>query len=996
MAKERYFTGFEDGATYAYGVLGTPFVRGDGTARTGDFQLTQYAPGVGVISAINRPLATTYTCSTNGAMVRVRMQVAIRLRQHFSFEDQIFGFGDNVVGVPGPVVRCSATTTGLLKASIPNQVGTPVATTSKALQLNTLYVCRLEATWQRNDAGADPMFVSIQVYEADTMDDETPVLYTQAQGSGSGNIGTFSLDGLPHLGSGQPAARIVDFDDWWYAIGSDADASSPDLDWPLGSRVQAVPITAQGTQAQFTGNYLLCREIPHDPTTVVNEQTATGSGLQTTFRHKTAAELGLIPIGQLANSGDAEDQAAAPPFSGLPVPEGLSDAAQTYMAVPQDNTLPTPTISSIAPVAGAGSYNVGVFVRAFTIEWRSTGAGMSPVCGPLSASQYISAAQYPNFAANVVVSFGANTPADRFLDPSSPGTSAYRRYGLGLLVTNAYSNRAGSALMNPFPGSPNTTNLLTFDSRVVPNNPFGQLVALFGVGTPGGTTPPYDFTNPAQRPASVTFRLSQAIQSGGGGGVGEGFTTVSQWRYVFRAPSLVQDADKPVVAAFKVLVQAKRSAGSGTDNILLGGATHSIPISAAYGLADQWAIDWTERTADEFDALQFGFATTSGTATQLGNCLAEVLTAGPCTRKSAGRGQYQHQVGLIVPNGSYQTIPVDFTDAAGEPVAPSFVLVKHVRVGTSRTGAYKAWWMGGTLCGRAHGTLTNTPDSVAIMLLEPGGFLVGPSPYVNEAGSVYVYLAVYDGGQDTVNDAYFVTGSYERQSNLDPDVTVELGVPQLFQPSWTPDVVFIFGSSQVEFSEGMTAPSSDIFNVTGLSAQGVTAVANGTFTTGTAVAVSTQGQYCYFAYRFDPGGLLQQVFQDGFFAGTGGNLTIPTNFRAALLSLDHPQAGYDGRFKSDAGSSAALSTPWTGPPEVANNITAINDLSFDVGDLASVAGENSYWLAWKVNARIGNSGSSNLPPPGDPGDDDPGDDICAGGGMKMPPGTTGAHGCTAC
>lgn len=995
MAKERYFTGFESGQTGEFNTFTGGQLVGDATARTGDFYLSHYTPN-GAGNLVSRALQNVYNAPGNGDTVRCRMQVAV-LQDMFptTITQQSFGFGTGVSGAPAQDIRVYLQPTGLFTVQHSASNSGPSASTSTPIQLGVWYVCRLDWTYQRNNAGADPYTFVLQVYLGSTMDDEVPTLVTSCQSSGSFALTDFTMIGAPSLGSQNSILRIAKYDDWWWSIASEGDVTTPDLNWPTGSRIQTVPITGQGSLAQWVGNYLLAREIPI-LTDAGNEQTATGAGLQTTFDHQTAAELGLIPIGQLATGGTPAEQAEAPPFTGGAPFDAYSIGAFSLFSHPVDSAIPVPTITSIVATAGAGSYNVGVFVRPFTIEWRSVTGGMQPVCSEFGASQFISAAQFPNFAANVTVAFHAATLQDRFLDPSSPGTSPYRRYGLGLLVSNAYANVAGSSLLDPVGPVFVTTNLLTYDSQPVLNNPFGNLVAMFSQLTPNGTSPPYAIENPQVRASSVEFRLRQPIQ----GGVSASLTSAPQAfteivQYVFAAPSQIDDADKPVVAALKVIAQARRVSGTANEHILIAGVDYPVSVNTGYG-TPRVAFDWTERTAAEFDALEFGFETTSATEVRLGNILAEVMTAGPCTTKSPGQGQYQHQVGSFVANGTYQEIPVAFTDALGNPVAPSFVMVRKVRGGLGRPGCYRAWWMGGTIA--ASTTALFDPDSTAILLLQPGSFLVGPSIVANEAGGTYAFLAVYDGGQDTVNDAYFMTGSFLRQGTADPDKVVEIAVTDLFAASWIPDVVMVFGTQTVLKSRALVSPDSDAFNTTGLITTGVTALGDKTITTGTSTIVATLGQYGYFAYRYDAGGLLAQVFQDGSFAGTGGVLNIPTNFRGALIALDHPQVSYDGRFKSDAASTAGQSTPWGGGSEVANNITTINDASFDVGALASVVGQTSYWLAWKIDARLGNGGSSILPPPGGGGGGagPPSDNICAGGGLKLTPGSANGNGCVQC
>lgn len=986
MAKERWFTGFEDGlGSDLQNTAGTIIADARWPARTGDFFGSQYGPQGLATLFYRRVLTFTPDAPNNGDIVIAREQVAFRIRMAVTSNGRLCGFNRVRLQQNG--------TTGALfidGVDFGTVAGTFVPT------LGTWYVARVHLQYQRNNAGNDPFQATVQIFDGASMDSDAPQLLTTLTFTGAVAMATFTVTATIDLGEPASArARIWDFDDWWISVADGADAdlvSNTDLAWPTGSRIQKVPITAQGPQAGWTGGFQLVQDVPNS-SVAANEQTSASAGLQTTFQHQTAAELGLVPVGQT----DPTVPDSARPFTGLAVPDGLSSGASTYFTIPQDPSIPVPVVQSFTLTAGAGSFTNGVWMRAFTIEWRSqSGGAMIAAISDFTAPVFFSATAAPNFAALIQVAFNAATPADRFLDPANPGTSQYRRYGLGVLITNA-SNARG--LLNPatdtlnLPGSQtNTTELEAFGGpNAIDAGLWSPIVALFSTLTPNGTLPPYAATNPSVRPSTISFSLSSPRPSGTSGSS----TATNLFGNIFQPPASAAVTPKPVAAAMKVYAALKRTAGSGTDQILLDGVAHNVSSNTVYGgpSEDQFAIDWTERTAAEFDAVVFGAQSGAAAATQLGNCIGEVMTAGPCPGRSTGYGQYQQKVGIYVSNAGFQTIPVGFLDAFGNPVAPSAVFVK--RIGVAATpGAAKAWWMGGTSSVAINGVAL---ESISIMALTPTGFTVGPANSANGAAATYAYVAMYDGHEDTVNDAYLVAGAYQRQGVADPDMIVEMPITNLFAASWVPDVVWVLNAGTVVRTPQMVAPNSLDFTATGLVTTGVTALGDRAFTTGALSNVSGGGQHAFFSMKFDAGGLLATLFQTGSFAGTGGVVVVPTNFSAGFLMLDHPAAAYTGRFRSAAGNAGNNSVPWPGGAVTTTDITAIGLLDFTVGATASVVGQTSYWLAWKADGAIGNTGGSTLPPVGDPDDGPPTDsDLCGGGGMHLPAGTLGESGCTAC
>lgn len=990
MAKERWFTGFEDANPYELSSA-SGVIMCDATARTGDFMARIWNPNsVGAIN-FSRALSAVYDCPSNGTTVLMRMQVAFRVNDIYpASRAQIFGFGNGTSTFPNQSAVCMQNADGTLDIESSN--AGPLHT-NFAPVFGKWYVGRLEYRYTRG-ASNTSFTLSLKIYDGandyiiQSGPRATPVVGQTTQ-TGVATFSAWAISAAPQLRQATSIAQKIDYDDWWYAIGDQADASSTDLNWPTGTRVQAVPITGQGTSAAFTGDFRLAWDTPNSAV-AGNEQTATVAGQTTTFLHQTAAELGLIPVGDLADA-TAADQAEAPPFSGLPAYEGITSGARTYCEVAQDLSLPTPNISQFQLTAGGGQFNSGVWVRAFTIEWRSQGASLIAVAGPMTAPVFFSAAAAPNFSALVDVTFNAATPQDRFLDPNNLN-SGYRRYGLGLIVTNASNDRG---LLNPFTNATgvagtqtNTTNLQTYGGPgAIDAGAWGSLVALISTVTPNGTQPPYANTNPGTRPNTVTFMLSSPKPSGTSGGP----TTTNLFGPIFLAPqNSAADVDLTIAEAIKVVAAMQMSVGSLNNDILIGGVATSVAVTGTFGgsTRSQFALDWTNRDAAAFDALQFGARAGVGIAAtlRLGQCIAQVLTSGPCTRRTVGFNQYQHHCGIYTGNGAIQEIAVGFK--------PTVIIIKKPLNVAPSAGQLKSWWMGGTQSWTIDGVGVSL--STGIQKITDTGFIVGPDSSVNGNTSQYAYVAIRDGSEDTINDAYCITGSYYRQSTTEADQTVELPIVLNFAANWIPDVVLGLTTTVLKTPD-MAPPNSDAFNTTNLTVQGVTAVGDRTYTTGT--LLSQNAQHAYVAWRFDTAGLLEQVFDYGSFAGTNGAQTIPVNFMPELVFADTVQNTQSGRWRSRQIQTGANSTPWGGGNNTTIDITALGALSFDVGTGLSATGFQTYWLAWKLDGAIGNTGSTNIPPPSDTGDPTtpPDDDLCGGGGMHLPVGSDiGTTGCTAC
>ena len=993
MAKERWFTGFEAGEAHDLNVVNSAFpsrIVCDATARTGDFHFQVYHPNATAVAIrCTKTLTGSFTCTNNGDRVLARMQIGVWVSQYPGATIQLYGWSTGGTVAPAQDARVYLNTDGTVAVQTAASIAT-IATVNSGfrLALNRWYILRLEFTYQRNDAGTDPTSATIWIYDGATMDaPDGPVVLAQATCAGAIAIASFAMLGSPTLGTALStvSARIIKYDDWWYSIADGADAdplTNPDLAWPTGSRIAPVLITRQ-VASTWTGGFDLVREVPNSAV-AGNEQTATGAGLSSIFGHQTAAQLNLIP------PSEASPLDPPPPFTGAIAPigsggiDGFSSMGGLYFGVDavtggHDAAIPVPSALSVTPTAGGGQYSGGVWVRAATLKLRSVGGLNTYRTSPWTAAQYVSSDAYPNFSLDITATLNAATPADGF----EAGTNGpYVRYGIIVLVTNAFS---GAGPFDPSTG-PWTGLSVSGGEGVLDASPFGSLVALCAAQI--NVWPPYPSTNPGARPLTFTFpSLTSPRQQSLGG--------ASAWIAVFRAPTTTGSAHLPVCAAIKVYANLKRTVTTGNDNILIDGVATSVPSGTVYLTSDslQTAYDWTEKTQAEFDALTFGVQTGSAIATQFGNILAEVMTAGPTLPRSNVVSIYRQKAGSFLSNASFQTISCGFR--------PSYVFVKRSGV-TAAAGALKCWWMGGTLSWTINQIVQ---ESIAIMDLTDDGFVVGPSNSANGAAATYAYVAVADGVQDVNNGAYAITGSYFREATTESGV-VPIGFPLAFVPTWTPDFVWINGGTGVVKTPEIAAGSALLLSSGGaLVADAITALGDGSFTIGTNTVVGNAGQYPFIAMRSDAGGLLASVFDTGTFVGTGANLDVPLPFTPELTVAAKPGGGYTHRWRSTSGHAGTNSVPWPGGAVTATDIIAIGASQFTAGTTLSLLGVTGYWVIWKGDGSFGTLGDTDIPPGdggggggggGDTLDPNAPPDICSGGGLKLFPPSASGTGCVKC
>lgn len=886
---ERYFFGFEDGEGNDLSVKSVGIIA-DGTARSGDFHFSAYAP-VSQTRQVRRSLTHTFTCPANGDEVRAAWQVAARVRMYPTAANcPFFGFSIGTTVGPNQDCRVLIQPSGLITLS-PNNAATAV-NSSFVIALDTWYVYRLEWVYQRNDAGSDPYAALLTVYEGASMD-TIPTVIGTVLAQGVDAMGGFQMLGQPCLGANVGFVRIIDYDDWWFAVADEADAHTQilpggALEFPGGSRIAPVLVIQQDGPAQWTGSVDLVRDVPNSAV-AGNEQTSATSGITTNFQHDSASEIGLLP--------------------------GFTGGGSLPYQLVRSTILAAPVIQ-VFTLPGGGTFANPVWVYVTQIADDGTGTKESDPSEKILVDASSLPAIYIGIDSTTFGAYGG----------------VFRCY-----VTNAYSARGVFDSIANANGLCATLNQQPFLAKFIDTTT--------AWATASGLTP----TPTPPLPAYLAVWVDADSQG----------TLFYPYQYSVVGQSTV------VVGAVKVLPQVKRTAGAGTVDVMLANALlANVVTSNAYG-TNQAAYSWSPATEDEFNGLIFGVRTTDAAATQLGNILMEVMTGGDLDDCSNLDGQYQQQCGIFTSNGGFQSIAVPFLNALGVAVPPTFVMIKRIGA-TASTGGVKMWWMGGTQSWPINSV---TPESIAIMRLTPAGFDVGPSQNANGitgGAATYAYVAVRDGMQDVVNGGYMVCGSYQRSGTTDGDKTVEITGPSVFLPTWAPDTVMVFGSSVIVHTQEMGAAESLSFGTAAaILTNGIVSQGANAFTTGGNNGTDLIGQYPYAAWRFDADGLLETVFQTGSFAGNNAVQVIPTNFMAEFIMLDHLQAGYSGRFRSNRGNTGNNSVPWPGGAVTTTDITAIGAADFTVGVGASVTGQTSYWLAWKLNGAFGNAGDNDDPPPDD-------------------------------
>jgi hypothetical protein len=294
VAVEYGFTGFEAGDTDFSGVAAVRgFVVGvtDLYPRTGQFmcaavngQATPNAPFVyhHKNTAIGNPVGA-------GNTVKALTRVFFRIVVAPSLNDTWF-FSVGGLSYPGPVFGGSyggvLLNTDRTFAAATWNTPTGGANSTTVLALTTWY--RADLTWTLQQSGANTIgTATCSVYDEagaflETVTNTTTIALTAAMPPAI----CIANGGI------QSSSYHIDYDDWWWGIADGADVAG--LAFPTATRVTRVPVLAQGSVAQWTGDYRTQQSTPIMFT--ANEQNNAAAGQQTLFTKDTAATLGITGI----------------------------------------------------------------------------------------------------------------------------------------------------------------------------------------------------------------------------------------------------------------------------------------------------------------------------------------------------------------------------------------------------------------------------------------------------------------------------------------------------------------------------------------------------------------------------------------------------------------------------------------------------------------------------------------------------------------------------
>ena len=288
MAIEFGWTGFEGGEADACVEEPTRgSILGDGTARTGEF----YAGLVAGIAAANhfaryRRLVSMGSGMADGSTATTIQRVFFRLTAYPSVSNcGILGVG-GVSENAAHRAHLVMDTTGHFAAAV---ITTLSAYSTAILALNTWY--RLEMTYviTENAGASNTIVVTIDVRdEGGTLIETVTRSLTSAVNAvlpTAVTIGNATL---------VTSTMAFAFDDWWWGSADGADQAS--LAFPTPTRITRVPATAQGSAADWTGDYRTIIDAPRQTATTDEQSSAATIGLTTTFTHATAAALGIGTI----------------------------------------------------------------------------------------------------------------------------------------------------------------------------------------------------------------------------------------------------------------------------------------------------------------------------------------------------------------------------------------------------------------------------------------------------------------------------------------------------------------------------------------------------------------------------------------------------------------------------------------------------------------------------------------------------------------------------
>lgn len=160
-----------------------------------------------------------------------------------------------------------------------------------ALDLYTWYRADITHTVTQTDATHFGTSTSVSVYT-----EGGALIETLAQTNSTTPLGAAALPIDISLGNGTAffSARYNEFDDWWWGSADGADLAT--LAFPaVAMRITRVPATAQGSVAQWTGDFRTVTDFPRE-NVATDEQSNAVATQQTLFTKASAASLGISGI----------------------------------------------------------------------------------------------------------------------------------------------------------------------------------------------------------------------------------------------------------------------------------------------------------------------------------------------------------------------------------------------------------------------------------------------------------------------------------------------------------------------------------------------------------------------------------------------------------------------------------------------------------------------------------------------------------------------------
>lgn len=344
MAIEYGWTGFEQGesdACVAEPGRGYVVGMGDGGTypRSGQF-FTSHVAGIATLNFAQGQRRLTTIGS--GVASKVLSRVYFRPNAFVSLNDTpICGVGSFSVGANFRSFLVM-NTSGKFAAWTPNAAGTYSTAT---LTLGVWHIA--EITY--NIGVVDPTHATVTI-SIDVFDENHVLIETVSRGPTAIATGAvLPTDVTIGNGNNTSSTYWIDFDDWWWAAADGADIAGMAFPAASMARCFRVPATAQGSAADWTGDYRVVTDAPREAL-VADEQTSAATvGLTTTFTHATAGALGLGTIGGVVVRGEIRT-----PSGGAGNEALMFEGAEYTVAIPNGASyVQTAQRGTVYPYAGS-------------------------------------------------------------------------------------------------------------------------------------------------------------------------------------------------------------------------------------------------------------------------------------------------------------------------------------------------------------------------------------------------------------------------------------------------------------------------------------------------------------------------------------------------------------------------------------------------------------------------------------------------------------------